>query len=139
MEETSLYREKSMERIQSPEQLNDYMRVTTPSIWILLAAVIILLAGVLIWSSFARIDSYAAGTAQVRDGHLVMVFDDELTAGRVESGMNVTVGETSSVITSVGRGEDGAMFAAADTNLADGNYPARVIFRQTQVLQLLFN
>ena len=139
MEESSLYRKESMDRIQSPEQLNDYMRVTTPSIWILLTAVVLLLAGVLIWSAFARIDSYAAGTAQVQDGQLIMAFDDEVTARSVRSGMTVTVGQTAWVVTGVGVGEDGATFAVADTDLADGTYPARVIFRQTQVLQLLFN
>ena len=139
MEESSLYRKESMDRIQSPEQLNEYMRVTTPSVWLLLSAVVLLLAGVLIWSAFARIDSYAAGTAEVHDGQLVLLFDDEVTARRVESGMTVTVGETTSTVNSVGRTPEGAMFAAAETTLSDGSYPARVIFRQTQVLQLLFN
>ena len=63
MEESSLYRKESMERIQSPEQLNDYLRITNPTIWILLIAVIILLAGMLIWSSYATIGSFAQGTA----------------------------------------------------------------------------
>ena len=44
---SQLFREKSMERVSSPEQLNDYIRVANPSIWICLAAVIILLKGVL--------------------------------------------------------------------------------------------
>ena len=39
-ENSGLYREKSMERISSPEKLNDYMCVTTPSVWLVLAAVL---------------------------------------------------------------------------------------------------
>ena len=50
-----IYREKSLDRISSPEQLNDYLRVTSPSVWIILAAIILLLAGLLLWSSVARI------------------------------------------------------------------------------------
>ena len=45
MEQTSVYRKASVERISSPEQLNDYLRVTNPSVWIVLAAVVLLLAG----------------------------------------------------------------------------------------------
>ena len=138
MEESSLYRKESMERIQSPEQLNDYMRVTNPSVWVVLAAVILLLVGVLIWGAMAQIDSYAAGTAQVQDGVMVLVFDDAQQAKNVQAGMTVTVGETSSEISSVGS-ENGSVFATASTTLADGSYPARVVFRQTQVLRLLFN
>ena len=139
MERSSLFRKESMDRIQSPEQLSDYMRVTNPAMWAVLAAVIILLAGVLVWGASARIDSYAAGTAQVQDGAMVVVFDDAQQAGNVEAGMTVTVGETASLITGVGVMEDGSVIAVAETGLADGIYPARVVFRQTQVLRLLFN
>lgn len=48
MEGSSLFRQSSMDRIRSPEQLNDYLRVTHPGVWVLLAAVAVLLAGLLI-------------------------------------------------------------------------------------------
>ncbi len=139
MENSSLYRKESMDRIQSPEQLNDYMHVTNPTVWVILAAVILLLAGMLIWSAMARIDSFAAGTAQVQNGTMIVVFDDAELAKNVSAGMKVTVGETSATVSSVGSMENGSLFALADTDLADGSYPARVVFRQTQVLRLLFN
>lgn len=139
MDQSNLFRKESMEHIQSPEQLNDYMHVTNPAMWIVLAAVIVLLAGLLVWGASARIESYAAGTAQVRDGAMIVRFDDAQQAEKIEAGMLVTIGETSAVISSVGREDDGSLFAVAQTSLADGNYPARVVFRQTQVLQFLFN
>ena len=52
----SVFREKSMERVSSPEQLNDYIRVTTPSVWIVLVALVVLLAGILAWSIFGRVE-----------------------------------------------------------------------------------
>jgi hypothetical protein len=42
----NLFRKKSIERISSPEQLNDYLRVTSPSTWIILIAVIVLRTGI---------------------------------------------------------------------------------------------
>ena len=41
----SLFRQKSIDRVSSPEQLNDYIRVTTPSVWLALIAIILLLTG----------------------------------------------------------------------------------------------
>ena len=46
---TNLFREKSLEAIQSPESLNDYLRVTSPGVWLVLAAVIALLVGMILW------------------------------------------------------------------------------------------
>ena len=139
MEQESLFRKESMDRISSPEQLNDYLHVTNPTVWAVMAAIIVLLVGVIIWGSAATIDSYAVGTAQVQDGNLILLFDDAQLARSVQAGMTVAVGETESVITSVDRTENGAVFAAAPTTLSDGNYPARVVYKQTQVLRLLFN
>ena len=138
MEQRSLFRKSSMESISSPEQLTDYLRVTTPTVWVVMGAIILLLAGMLVWGSIAHIDSFASGTAQVRDGEMLVLFDDADLARNVEAGMTVTVGETASQIYSVGVSDSGALFASAYTTLADGTYPARVVFRQTQVLRLLF-
>jgi hypothetical protein len=46
----NIFRKQSIDRISSPEQLNDYIKVSNPSIWIILTAVIVLLAAVLVWS-----------------------------------------------------------------------------------------
>lgn len=38
-----LFRKKSIERVNSPEQLNEHIRVANPGVWLVLAAVIALL------------------------------------------------------------------------------------------------
>ena len=45
----SIFRQKSMDRVSSPEALDDYVSVTTPSVWLVLIALAVLLAGVLAW------------------------------------------------------------------------------------------
>ena len=137
--ENQIFREKSLEQISSPEQMNDYLQVTNPAVWLVLVAVILLLAGMLIWSSIASIDSFASGTAQVENGSMVITFDDTQIAANVEPGMKVTAGDASATISSVGTAPDGSIFAVAETSLADGTYPVKVIFKQTQVIRLLFN
>lgn len=39
-----------MDQVSKPDEQNDYIRVTTPSVWIVLAVLAILLAGILAWS-----------------------------------------------------------------------------------------
>ena len=137
MDRTQLYRKGSLERIQSPEQLNDYLRVTHPSVWVLLTAVILLLAGLLVWGSFTYIDSVAVGSAEVSGGSMTLRFDDPDAAQSIEAGMFVTVGESTAEILSLGQDEQGP-FALARTDLPDGHYEASVRYRQTQVLKLMF-
>ena len=52
----SIFRKKSLDRVTSPESLNDYIRVTSPSVWIVLIAILVLLAGLLAWSIFGRLE-----------------------------------------------------------------------------------
>jgi len=134
-----LYREKSLERISSPEQLNDYLRVTSPSVWIILAAIVILLAGLLVWSSVATIESYVSGTGEVKDGVMTIRFEDQQFAKNVETGMTVSAGDTQTSISSIGRDAGGLYIATASTKLADGFYPVRISYKRTQVLDLLFS
>ena len=51
-----IFREKSIDRVTGPESLNDYIRVTSPSVWIALLALVVLLAGMLTWSIFGKIE-----------------------------------------------------------------------------------
>ena len=56
MSEKSIFRKKSIDRVSSPEQLNDYIKVTTPSVWLILFATLILIAGTLFWAIFGKIE-----------------------------------------------------------------------------------
>ena len=49
--DNKLFREKNLKRVSSPEELNDYLKVTTPRLWILLIAAIILLGGFIVWGT----------------------------------------------------------------------------------------
>ncbi len=55
-----LFRKKSIDRVSSPEKLDDYIRVTTPSVWIALAAMILLLVGAFIWGVFGEVTMHSS-------------------------------------------------------------------------------
>ena len=134
-----IFRKKTLERVSSPEQLNDYLHVTSPAVWAVLAAVILLIAGLFVWSGVTAVESYATGSAEVQDGVLTLSFDDAEKAENVEVGMDVKVGEVEAPILSVGNDENGNLMAVANVTLPDGIYEARVGYRSTQIINMLFN
>ena len=71
--EFKLFREKSLEAVDSPESLNDYLRVTTPGVWLILGAVIALLIGAVLWGIFGRINTTLAVGVSASDGQCVCV------------------------------------------------------------------
>ena len=55
--ENQLFRTKSLDRISSPEELHDYMRVTSPRLWMLLTAIVVLLAGFIIFAATTTLEN----------------------------------------------------------------------------------
>ena len=133
-----IFREKSIERISSPEQLNDYLKVTKPAVWVVLIAVILLLVGMVIWGAFTYIGSRVNGSAKVNNGLMTVNFADNELAENVEEGMTVNVDGEEFIITAVDYEKDGSIVAQAETDLKDGNYDVTVEYKQTQILGFLF-
>jgi hypothetical protein len=52
-----LFRKESLDRISSPEQLHDYMRVTSPRMWMILSAIAALLIGFIVYASTTTMES----------------------------------------------------------------------------------
>ena len=126
-------------RITTPEQLNDYLKVTNPKIWVLLVAVILLVGGLLLWSSFTTMESYATGTAKASGGELTVTFDDPTKASKVQAGMEMDVGDVKTEILTVGTGPKGEVVASAHAKIPDGLYEVRVGYNAKQVISMLFN
>ena len=72
--QSHLFRKQNVERISSPEQLQDYMRVTNPGIWMVLAAVIVLLAGLLAASALVKVETTVEAKGEIAQagGEVVM-------------------------------------------------------------------
>ena len=56
--EGSIFREKNIDKVSGPESLNDYIKVTTPSVWVVLISLVLLLLGIFAWSIFGRIETH---------------------------------------------------------------------------------
>ena len=55
-----IFRQKNIDRVSSPEKLDEYIKVTTPGVWVALAAMVILLTGVLIWGTLGELTVHNA-------------------------------------------------------------------------------
>ena len=87
-----LFRQKSLERVTSPEELNEYIRVANPGVWVLMAAIVILLIGVCVWGVMGHLDTALPAAAVVENGELtVYIKDTEIN--QVQAGMDVLVNE----------------------------------------------
>ena len=73
----SVFRQKSMEKISSPEQMNDYIRVSSPSVWMILTAVIVLLAGICVWGVFGHLDTAVQTGGICADGRLTVLIGEQ--------------------------------------------------------------
>lgn len=74
---STIFREKSLKKIASPEQMNDYIRVSSPSVWMVLTAVIVLLAGVCVWGMFGHLDTAVQTGGVCADGRLTVFVGEE--------------------------------------------------------------
>ena len=88
--EKQIFRKSSIDRVSSPEQLNDYIRVSNPSVWMMLAAVVVLLAGVCVWGIFGRLESKILSAGTSENGIFICYVTEE-EAAKVKTGMLVKV------------------------------------------------
>lgn len=86
---TNLFRKSSINRVNSPEQLNEYIRVANPGMWLILAAVVSLLVGVVIWGVFGTIET-TIETGIVVDGGTAICYVSAEDASRLKEGMAVS-------------------------------------------------
>lgn len=82
------FRTGSLERVSSPEQLNDYIRVANPSVWMALTAVMFLLIGICVWGVFGRLETVLTVDAMT-EGEQTVCYVRESDIGSVSP--NVTV------------------------------------------------
>ncbi len=133
-ENTSVFRQKALDRISSPEQLTDYLRVTNPGIWIILAAVIILLAGIFSWAAVGTLETTAKATVIVED-HIAQVMPAGAEA--MSAGMPLRVAGQEVVLISTDTDDYGRPYATAEINLPNGTYSGDVVTDAVHPIQFL--
>ena len=135
---SGIFRQKALERITSPEQLTDYLRVTNPGIWTFFAAIIILLGGLIVWSTVGTLETLADGVAEVRDNQAVIIVTENV-GNEITSGMAVRIGDDNYTISAVEKDDYGRTMAHAPISKADGKYDVKIVTESIHRIQFLFD
>ena len=158
--ENQLFRQKSLDHISSPEQLHDYMRVTSPRLWMILAAIVILLAGFIVYASTANMESTMDIRVSVENFDMGKEEQTEDEAQKVsyiysmmplsmqdtvKVGMEVRIGsgtgKVSWIVTDAEADELTVMIEMEQdfTALPDGDYDAVLVLEKTTPISFLWN
>lgn len=83
-----LFKKSTIDKVSSPEQLHDYVRVAKPGLWMVISAIVILLAGVVVWGFIGKIDT-TMSTAIVSDSGNAVIYIGESDVEKLEIGMTI--------------------------------------------------
>ena len=155
----TLFRQKSIDRISSPEELHDYMRVTSPRLWMILAAIVILLTGFIVYASTASmentvnirvtIDSYESEPDETNpDGDRYTFVSAKFPRSMkdvLQTGMVVRVGQETGTISWIGNSaEEDTISVIFQMNkqylpLPNGECDAELVLESTTPISFLWN
>lgn len=153
-----IFRKKSIDRMSSPEQLNDYIRVTNPGVWMVLAAVIVLLVGICVWGVFGRLETRLTLAAESRSGETVVYVKERNISSIKEQG-SISIGDDVYTILSVSASPiavtntiseyarhtgglslgEWVYVVQTDAALADGVYRAQIVTDSVAPMYFVFN
>lgn len=135
-----IFRKTSLDKVKSPENLDDYIRVSNPGVWLLLVSIIILLAGAFVWGIFGRIDSTAPAEIYAEGGKVVCFAADE-DISSVHEGMTVRFEGYEAVITEIGKKEAAGYVCSLQSNqtIPDGYYEGRIIIKSIRPVFFILN
>lgn len=133
-EQPAVFRKKTLDRISSPEDLTDYLKVTNPGVWVVLAAVIVLLCGIFVWSCVGTLETKEKASVIVEDHSAIVVLTD---SNVLKEGMPLRVSTEEVTIASVYSDEYGRLVGKAEIALPDGTYEGTLITDQTHAIDFL--
>lgn len=154
----NLFREKSIKKISSPEQINYYIKTSNPSIWIILSAVAILLIGVLTWAVFGELEITVPTVTVCENGKVYCYISEndmekitDNSYARIESSeysldnISKLPVPASDVISSYGlhignfESDEWVYIAEIESALEDGIYKTNIIIESVSPISLLMN
>lgn len=153
----NIFRQKNIDRINSPESLNDYVKVTNPSVWIVLIGVVVLIIGAIVFGTVGKVDTNVLAAVEVDNGRAT-VYVDEMDIDKINVGMNVKIdGEYYAIVSIAERAikasdiddyvlHKGAMESSkwvyplyADVAIKNGVYTATITVERVSPISYVFN
>ena len=140
-----------------PSDLNGYIRVTTTGVWLILAAVLIFVCGLVVWGINARLTTSVQGVAVVRNREM-KVYLLGTDAKSVKAGDEISVNGSTLAIAGISeetfpagelldayqrslagfRETDAVACAAMGADIPDGDYNASVTIETLNPIRFVF-
>ena len=153
-----LFRKASIDRVSSPEQLNDYVRVSNPGVWMILAAGIVGRIGGCGWGIFGRLETKISTAGTCENGVFTCYVTEE-KAAKIKSGMQLNVdgnelsvsgisskpvsvnAEMDEYLLYLGGFSEGDWLYEITANgaLADGIYKAEIVMESVSPMSFILN
>ncbi|MBR0414566.1 MAG: hypothetical protein IJI67_05820 [Clostridia bacterium] len=89
---------QSNDKVTSPEQLNDYIKVSNVGVWLVLLMIFALLVGVFVWACFGSLKEVVDTTGVAQSGTVTCYITDN---SKVSVGNEVKIGELKGTVVSV--------------------------------------
>lgn len=96
-----IFRQKNVDRLSSPEELNDYIKVTNPGVWMALLAIIVLLIGLCTWAFLGRIDTKVVAVAITDENNATACYIEENQSEKLKVGQEVYIEEETYMVSTI--------------------------------------
>ena len=148
--DNKVFREKSLERIKSPDDMRDYLHISSPRLWMVLAAILAFLIGFVVYASSTRIENTVSGQAEAYTFSeleepvtvIVMALPIEMK-DVVAVGMEFRIGAQKASVVAVSTDSDSTVVSAKLDDpsilLKDGTYDAEIVLERISPLSFLMN
>lgn len=135
-----IFREKSLKKIQSPENLDDYIRVSNPGVSLLLLSIILLLVGACIWGIFGRIESTVTTIVYAED-KVAVCYVAETDISQIRDGMNVKFDGMEAVLTGTVQKEEQwyICLLESEQTIPDGMYDGKIVVSTVKPIDFVLN
>lgn len=134
----SIFRKKSLDRISSPEEIDDYMKVTSPSMWLVMVAIVLLLGAAIIWSITGRIETTLDTVAQSENGQIMVEIPAE-QMNQLTVGSEIRAESRTGEVTEITEQEDGYLVTAFIPELEDGSVDVTLVTERIAPIAFLMD
>lgn len=131
---------RSKKTNQSIDDLNHYIEVIHPGIWLLIIAMLSILVGILGWSFFGHIHKQVEATVYVEKNQTTCFVDHD-DSENIEIGMSITYANTTGTLTKLLKETEDTNTYLVETSgeIKDGYYQGNIIYEQISPISFLLD
>ena len=154
----SLFREKAYRKTLSPEQINDYIKTTRPSVWLILSAIFLIVVGVVVWGVCGKLEITITSVTVCEDGKSYC-YISENDIDKISDNAYVKIDEYEYKINDISKlpvpvsgkispyglhlgnfeNDDWVYYAEIETTLKDGAYKTYIVSDCVSPISLILN